>query len=171
MRQKRKDYLENQWKPAFLKNWIKNGRLIEVAKGDIVWSFDKSKFVSPDPEKANIELLNTIEEWSSQAIRKITEKEEHLIAPLNKQEKDLREEIRQAFERVLNANAIITAHLNSLREVKEVQDEALQALKLKDLRDKINNQLDELSQNALEGLEKVKKADGLVDNVIKYKGE
>ena len=63
------------------------------------------------------------------------------------------------------ANATITAHLNSLREVQEVQDQALQALHVKDLRDKINKALVTASDKAAGGLDKIKEADAKLEKL------
>jgi hypothetical protein len=67
--------------------------------------------------------------------------------------------VDEAFARLVRANAIITAHLNSLRKVQEVQDEALQRLKLKDMRDKINQHLISASESAADAIKKIQKAE------------
>ena len=168
-RNRRKDYLENTWKPDYLKRWVKNGRLIDVANGKVVWSFKKKGFVAPTPGKADAQLLLTIEEWAKVAINEIQLKEKKLLSPLDEQEKALRGEVKDAFDRVIKANAHVTAHLNSLRKVKEIEDEALEALKLKDLRDKITGKLAEISRKAEDGLEKIKKTDGILDKALSIK--
>lgn len=170
LRNKRRQYLEQQWKPRFIDNWVEIGRLEDVANGKVVWSFDKKQFISPTPSKADIQRLNTLEEWTSQAIRKIQEKEQELIKPLDNQENELLGDIRKAFDRLMKANAQITAHLNSIREVQEVQDEFLEALNIKDLRNRIDSKLVELSLKAEDGLAKIKKADGIVDKIIDKTG-
>jgi len=93
-----------------------------------------------------------------------------LIAPLTSDEKQLREQVKQAFANITRSNATITAHLNSLREVQEVQDEVLKSLNLKELRDKINSQLVNASEKAKKGLEKIKEADAKVDKAAKKLG-
>jgi hypothetical protein len=170
LRQKRLQYLENRWKPRFIKNWIEIGRLLDVANGKVVWSFEKSDFVAPTPSKANAQLLATLEEWTSQGMRQIEEKKQELIKPLDDQEKELQDDVRLAFDRLMKANAQITAHLNSIRKVQQVQDEFLEALNIKELRDKIDSKLADLSRKAEEGLASVKKADELTDKITRKTG-
>jgi len=159
LREQRIDYLEDTWTPLFIEKWIDNGRLIDVAKGNVVWSEQEEEFVSPAQGKEKQQLLNTISNWAQEAIYEIDLKRDSLILPLNAEEDSLMADVNQAFIRIMWANNTITAHLNSLRKVQEVQDKALQALGIRDLRDKINNELDKASVRAAEGLEKIKKAD------------
>jgi len=161
LRAERIRYLEDEWIPKYLQTWIRNGRLIEVAKGEIVWAETKEDFVPPTPSTADIELLSTIEDWSATAIQDIDDKKSRLIAPIDLQEQQLSSWVDDAFNRLYRGNAAITAHLNSLRKVQEVQDEALAALHCKDLRDKINDTLINASVLAKKELEEVRKTDGL----------
>ena len=170
-RQRRRDYLENKWKPKFLKKVIKDGRLIDVAKGEVIWSFERKEFVPPNPKRKETEILTYVDAWTKHAISEIQRKEKILIDPLDKQEKKLRKEVRDAFDRVIKGNAHVTAHLNSIRKVQAVEDEVLEALKLKELRDKITQTMAELSQKANESLEKVKKVDGFIDKSIEFIGD
>ncbi len=162
-RARRKAYLEEVWAPDFLSRWIEKGRLVDIAKGTIVWSFDTASFIKPTPGNEKMQLLTTINEWSAQAVGKIEKKRKELLDPLDRDEKELRRQVQEAFTRVMQANAYITAHLQSLRNVEEAQDEALKALGIKDLRDSINKALAKASDEAAAGLDKVRKADGLVD--------
>jgi len=109
--------------------------------------------------------------WAEVAVEEIEKKKKELIDPIDKNEKELLNSIDEVFAQLIRANAAITAHLNSIRKVKEVQDEALQALKVKDLRDKINNGLIFASDEANEAIEKVKKAEGIIDDLAKKKEE
>ena len=111
--------------------------------------------------------MNTVLGWADTAVYFIEQKRSQLIEPLNEEEKRLRDDVREAFARVIRGNAHITAHLNSLRKVHEVQDEMLDALDIKDLRDRINDVLVKASQTAVTGLEEIRMADGLVDESVK----
>jgi len=162
-RARRKAYLDEVWTPDFLPRWIEKGRLVDVANGTVVWSFDTASFVRPTPGQERSQLLSTISEWSAQAVGKVEKKRKELLDPLDQDEKELRRQVQEAFTRVVQANAYITAHLQSLRDVEEAQDEALKALGIKDLRDSINGALAKASDEAADGLDKVRKADGLID--------
>jgi len=167
LRKERVRYLDEEWIPAYLKAWIADGRLRDVAKGSVVWSEEKNDFVPPVPGKEEVGLLTTIGFWSQVAVKEIESKKSELLAPLNSQERQLSLWVNDAFSRLYRGNAAITAHLNSLRKVQEVQDNMLAALNLKDVRDKINNALATASDKAQQGLDEVRKADGLVQKANK----
>jgi hypothetical protein len=154
LRKQATGFLDNKWTPIYIKNFIKKGKLVERANNS-------------DP---NMVLLG-VRLWAEVAVKEIEKKKKELIDPIDKNEKKLLNSIDEAFAQLISANAAITAHLNSIRKVKEVQDEALQALKVKDLRDKINNGLIFASDKANEAIEKVKKAEGIVDDLAKKKKE
>ena len=143
-------YLENRWIPIYLNEFIKSGDLIALAK-------------DPDPVKT----FEGVSAWVEVAIEEIENKKKQLLNPIEQDEKALLESVDEAFDRLIWANATITAHLNSIRKVKEVQDEALAALKLKDLRDQINHQLVQASQKAENAIKEMESAEA----VIKKAGE
>lgn len=167
LRKERIRYLDDVWTPNYIRAWVKDGRLRDVAKGDIIWSEEKDDFTKPVPGQEELGLLTTVTFWSMAAVQEIQGKRAKLLDPLDKQEEQLSSWIDDAFNRLYRGNATITAHLNSLRKVQEVQDDALSALNLKDLRDKINSTLVTASDKAKEGLEAVKKVDGMVQDFKK----
>jgi len=164
-RARRNGYVDEVWSPTFLSRWIERAKLVETAKGEVVWSFENKAFVAPTAGKEKVQLLATVREWSRQALAQIEKKRRSLLDPLDQDEQELRRQVREAFTRVIEANAYVTAHLASLRHVEEAQDEALQALRLKDLRDSINVSLTRASARAITGLEAVRKADSVVTEV------
>ncbi|SYZ71891.1 conserved hypothetical protein [Candidatus Zixiibacteriota bacterium] len=168
LRQQRLDYLDNQWTPAFVALWVRKGKLIEIAKGELIWLEDEAEFAAPQPDHGSKELLESVQKWGEEAIYEIEAKRDSLLNPLDQEEKQLLSEINQAFEQLIRANATITAHLNSLRKVQEVQDSALAALNISDLRDKINLALESASSRASEALVKIREAD---EKAINIKGK
>ena len=168
LRMRRSAYVDEVWAPDFLRRWIAAGRLVEVAQGKAVWSFDKADFVTPTRDQP-VEMLATVREWSEQAIWQIEQKRRGLLDPLDKDEEQLRRVVKDAFTRVIQANAFITAHLASVRRVEQGQDQALKELGLKDLRDTIDNGLVAASDAAAKGLEEVRKADQLLDRATELK--
>ena len=167
-RAQRNGYVDEVWAPTFLGRWIEEGKLVAVARGETVWSFDTESFAAPTPGKAKAQLLATIQEWSQVAIAQIEMKRHSLIDPLDQEEDSLRSQVREAFTRMVQANSYITAHLASLKHVEDAQDEALQALRLKDLRDSIDRSLKQVSENARTGLEAVRRLDGLVEKASRH---
>lgn len=145
-------FLETRWIPTYLRDFIKEGELIESAKGE-------------DPKV----VLEDVQIWTEVALEEIEDKKREMLEPINNDEKELLNIVDDAFTRIINANAVITAHLNSLRKVQEVQDEALASLELKDLRDRINDRLISASDKAQNAIEKMKKVEGVLDEVKEKK--
>lgn len=166
MRSQRLAYLDDVWYPKFLEEWRDDGELIAIAKGDKVWSISKEKLISTPPGTGDTEKLQTLSDWITFALYAYENKEEELLNPLDRDEVTLRADIKQAFDRIIRANATITAHLNSLREVQKVQDEALEALDLKELRDQINDGLINVSKNAEDALKKIKEEDSKIESTV-----
>jgi len=167
LRAQRLRYLEDEWTPLFIQTWLKDGKLVEVARGEVVWSEEKEEFVIPSPEEKEGKLLYTVQTWAEQAVFEIEAKKSKLLGPLYAEEDSLRFSVSEAINQLIQANATVTAHLNSLRKVQEVQDDALSALGIKDLRDSINNSLASASHRASVALEGIRKADRFVTKVEK----
>ena len=162
-------YLENVWAPAFIAEWIKDGRLIDTARGVVVYDEGKDDYVSPTPGREQQQLLSTIYGWSDAAIFEMNDKRKSLLDPLNEQERQVRREARAAFDQVIQANAYITAHLNSIRKVQDLQKQALEALGIKDVVSSLNDRLVQVSNSARDGLDAIREADGHVDRAIEIR--
>ena len=146
--------------------FIKNGKLVETAKGSVVWSDEADDFVAPTPGREQAQLLATVREWSNAAIAEIGVKRGELIDPLDAQEIAIRRDLDEAFTRLRTANTYITAHLNSIREVEEVQSQALDKIGLADIVQKLDVAIANVSKSADSGLQKIREADGLVDAAV-----
>ena len=165
-RARRERYLEEEWIPVFLADFIKNGKLVETAKGSVVWSDEADDFVAPTPGREQTQLLATVREWSNAAIAEIAVKRGELIDPLDAQEIAIRRDLDEAFTRLRTANTYITAHLNSIRKVEEVQSQALDKIGLADIVQKLDVAIANVSKSADSGLQKIRKADGIVDDAV-----
>ncbi len=123
--------------PAYINDFVKSGKLVENVKA---------------------ERSDLVEAWARIAVETIDKERTTRITPIDKAEKDILVSVNGAFDKAVRANATITAHLNSIRQVKEVQDEILESLELKDVRDKINDALADASK-------KVKEITGDIDKM------
>lgn len=168
-RAQRVAYLEDVWTPAFVAEWIEDGRLIDTARGVVVYDESQNQFLPPTPGREQQQLLATIYSWSDAAIAEIADKRASLLDPLDRDERQVRREARAAFDRLIQANAVITAHLNSVREVQDLQLRAQDALGIRDVVETLNNRLISISDRAVQGLEEIRKADGLVDKGIEIR--
>ena len=117
MRQAGLGVIDNVWTPAYLKDFVTTGMLVESA------------------ETGTTEL---VEFWARTAIEAIDNKRKEFLDPLQLREDALLVEIDAAFDRVISANAAVTAHLNSVLKVQTVQDQVLEATGLLEIRDTIN---------------------------------
>ena len=106
MRQAGLGVIDNVWTPAYLKDFVTTGMLVESA------------------ETGTTEL---VEFWARTAIEAIDNKRKEFLDPLQLREDALLVEIDAAFDRVISANAAVTAHLNSVLKVQTVQDQVLEA--------------------------------------------
>jgi len=166
LRSQRRQYLDDIWYPRFLSNWRDDGQLIAIAKKEVIFSVEQDALISTPNNTTEKEHLDTLNDWVTFALYAYETKEDELLKPLNDQEGELRKDVNDALNRLIKANAAITAHLNSLRKVQEVQDDVLKALDLEDLREKINSTLVKASNEAQNALDKIKDADSKIDSLV-----
>lgn len=157
-RTQREAYLEEEWIPMFLDDWVEQGRLIDTARGDVVWDAERRMFVEPDRGEDQQQRLDTVLIWSREAVSAIERKRRELLDPLDEREAEIRTDVREAFDQILAANAHITAQLNSLREVEEVQQDITRRLQVDDELQRINEALSDTSSWAESQLEELRDA-------------
>lgn len=155
-RAQRQAYLEDEWIPLFLEDWVELGRLIDTARGEVVWDAEKEIFVDPDSDAAQQQRLDTVLIWSREAVGAIERKRQELLDPLDEREAEIRVDVQEAFDQILAANAHITAQLNALRKVEEVQQGATRRLQVDDELRRINEMLSDTSSWASSQLEILK---------------
>ncbi len=146
LRKQADTFIDTRWKQTYLRIFIVDGGLVAVATDD-------------DPD----EVLRGVELWTRIAIEEIDSKRHELIDPIDRIEEEHIIEIDRAFGQVIRANAVVTAHLNSLREVKEVQDEILDLVDARDLRDSITNALIDASRATDQAIREIEVADRIID--------
>ena len=159
LREQRLRYLNEEWTPLFIEEWIEEGRLVGIAQGEVVWSEEQQDFTAPAPGREQKQLLDTVLLWSEAAVAEVQAKRAELIHPLDQDEMRVRQEIRAAFNRIADASAHVTAHLNSLREVRDVQSSMLERLGLGDEIDRINREIIGISERAAQALEEIRRQD------------
>lgn len=170
-RAQRNDYVDNVWAPAFIADWIRDGRLVDTARGVVVYDENRDDFVAPTQGQEQQQLLSTVYMWSDAAIFEISQKRARLLGPLDEDERRIRAEAQAAFDQVIQANAYVTAHLSSIRKVQELQDQALEALGVDDVVASLNVRLAQVSESARDGLERIREADGHLDRAIEIRSQ
>ena len=117
MRQAGLSVIDNVWTPVYLKSFVTGGQLVEAAKA---------------------EQTERIEYWARTAIKAIDDQRKKFLDPLQEREDALVAEVDAAFDRVISANAAVTANLNSVLKVQNLQDQVLEAAGVSGIRDTIN---------------------------------
>ena len=109
--------IDNVWTPVYLKSFVTGGQLVEAAKA---------------------EQTERIEYWARTAIKAIDDQRKKFLDPLQEREDALVAEVDAAFDRVISANAAVTANLNSVLKVQNLQNQVLEAAGVSGIRDTIN---------------------------------
>ena len=117
MRQAGLSMIDNVWTPVYLRSFVTRGQLVEAAKD---------------------EQTEKIEYWARAAIKAIDDQRKKFLDPIQEREDALVAEVDAAFDRVINANAAVTANLNSVLKVQNLQDQVLDAAGVSGIRDTIN---------------------------------
>ncbi len=146
LRRQTDDFLVNRWQPAYLRHFIEEGGLVELA-------------TDPDPN----EVLTGVQDWAEVAMEEIQARRSELLEPLDAQEQELLEATGAAFARMRTANATITAHLGSIRQVEAARDAELARLGLGDLRRQLDEGLAKAAAITEEGIRRTAEAEGIVD--------
>jgi len=154
LRAERTRFIETQWRPVFLERFIQRTGLVEL--------------VDTLPADEVPEMLDA---WTHVALDTIAARRDMLTSTLDRDEAELLKVVDQAFSNVMWANATITSHLNSIREVEDVQDRALESLNLTGLRERIDEGLVRASESAAEILEAFKEAEGMVERAPNVSGD
>ncbi len=154
LRQQVNAFIDTRWTPTYLREFIASGDLVALA-------------TAKDPTV----VLDGVGAWAGVAVEEIEGKRHELLDPLDRDEQSLLASVDDAFARLSQANATVTAHLRSLRHVKEAEDQALQALRLKDLRDSVTVKLAETSERTAKALQELEKATGDVRGATERKQE
>ncbi|QSE98654.1 hypothetical protein [Fulvivirga lutea] len=154
------DFVDNVYAPYQI------GKLLEQ---------DYADFTSGDPESL-VSFIHTAANNSSDAQGKkraleamnffvtyvqsdIEGYRKELLAPINKQEKEVLQAIDKSYNQIIYAHSIVTAHIASVRKVHESQEEILNLFGIEDLRSKSADKLNAASEKLSELLDKVDQSD------------
>ena len=102
VRKERSDYIDEIWTPLFTTNFMENGKLAEIARGNVVWDEEMEDFVPPsdDPVKQREQMEATLAEWMAAAVSTILDKRAEMLQPLEDKEEKLMDAINnlRSFE-------------------------------------------------------------------------
>jgi hypothetical protein len=124
LRKQTDSFMENQWLPVFIKDFIERGNLVQMVQAP------------PDGQRDT-----NVTEWVAAALEAINEKRNQLMKPLDEEERKLLEMVDSSFNLLNQANAKIYSHLKSLSKVEESTQGLFDLRDLKGLREKIDSGL------------------------------
>ena len=124
-------FIDQTYRPAFVKKFAEEFRLAERV----------NQIVQQDPDK----LLPVLTRFVETAVNRTEKKRAELLGPIQVQKQTVIEEIDNAHRQIQAAQAIVTGHLASVRNVREVQNELLTKVGLGDLREKIATKTADIS--------------------------
>lgn len=116
-------FIDETYRPAYIEEFAREFRLGERV----------GLIVDQDPGK----LLPVLTRFVKVAIRQIETKKATLTDPIRTQRDAVIAEINTAYRQVQSAQAVVTGHLASIRDVREVQNEMLAGIGLDGLPDRI----------------------------------
>ncbi len=99
------------------------------------------------------------------AVRQIERTRLKLLEPIETREQKVLRAIDDAYSRVINAHAIVTGHLASVRRVHQAQEELLADVGLKDIRKKFIDEAAEISDRASDILMEARRVPSTLDEL------
>lgn len=158
----------------YVEDAIKEGRLLDVIQGKVVWDNNKEEFITPDPSKASAQKLDTLNTWNRQVAADIEGLRKDAFSDLETLEGQVLDEVDRAFGNVIRGSSTIHGYLLSLQKIENAQNEFLKGIGLGDLPKKLNDALDHASSEAAKWTAKTseidKKAMNLTNQIKKIKG-
>lgn len=121
------DAIDQIFVPAYINGFVTSGKLVQHAQN---------------------QRTDLVEAWARIAVKRIDRERRERLQPLYDAERELLTSVNEAFDKVVRANATITAQLSSVVKTQQAQDEMLESVKLKDFREKIYSALADASTKA-----------------------
>lgn len=149
----------------YIEDAIKEGKLLDVVQGKVVWNNDTEEFVAPDPAKATIQKLDTLNTWNRQVALDIEGLRKDAFSDLDNLEGQVLDEVDRAFGNVIRGSSTIHGYLLSLQKIEGSQNEFLKGIGLGELPKKLNDALDQASSEAAKWTAKASDAESKAKNV------
>lgn len=169
-------FIDDVYRPAFVRKALIEKtyvyvegqpelKFLEILRQEIARQNDGKKDADP---------AFYIDDFVNEAVGRIEQTRLELLEPIEAREKEVLRAIDDAYSKVMNAHAIVTGHLASVRRVQQAQEELLADVGLKDIRRKFIDRVADISDRASDILATARKAssnlddlDGKVDEIKK----
>jgi hypothetical protein len=114
-------------------------------------------------DDSDLDPLDVMEVYVERTLSRVSAFRSALLAPVEIQERQVLTAIDETFQRLQNANAVVTGHLASVRRVREAQDEFLKGAGLGNTSEQLGGQLADFSDRLARTLEQGRQAEQLLD--------
>ena len=163
------DFVEEEYRPFVIRKALEDLDLVaeiqRAARGE-----------------GELDPLDLMEIFAEETIAKIQSFRAEMRAPLEEQRDQVILAVDDAYMKAIRANAVLTAHLSSIRDVHAAQEEALAVVGLEGLRDRtigftnrLSSELESLTKNLSKVNDKSAEFEGLAgklrDAISKLKAE
>ena len=108
---------------------------------------------------AKVDALSVMELYVTMVSEEIEAYRRELLDPIEAYEREVLTGIDDAYQKLQNANAIVTGHLASIRKVHDAQEEILRSAGMEDLRGRFVEETVSLSERVDDLVEKGRKAE------------
>jgi hypothetical protein len=147
-------FIDEEYRPFMIKKTMEDFSLLDKVKAAT------EPGASPD-------ALQILELFVNKVSKQIESYRKELIQNISDQEGDVLRAIDDAYQKLQNANSIVTGHLASVRKVHEAQAELLERANLEGLRDRFIEKTARLSDEVAELVEKARKGEEAIDKIAK----
>ncbi len=117
------------------------------------------RIVAAQAPGAKVDALSVMELYVTMVSEEIEAYRQELLDPIEAYEREVLTGIDDAYQKLQNANAIVTGHLASIRKVHDAQEELLEKAGMENLRGRFVEETVYLSERVADLVEKGRKAD------------
>lgn len=147
-------FIDERYRPFMINKTIEDFKLLDKIK--------KASQPGASPDALHILGL-----FVAKVSKQIESYREELLKNISNQETEVLTTIDDAYQKLQNANSIVTGHLASVRKVHEAQAELLERANLEGLRDKFIQKTVKFSDEVVKLVEKARKGEESIDKIAK----
>jgi hypothetical protein len=147
-------FIDEEYRPFMIKKTMEDFKLLDRIKTAT------APDASPDP-------LQILELFVNKLSKQIESYRKELFQNISNQENELLTSLDDAYQKLQNANSIVTGHLASVRKVHEAQAELLDRANLEGLRDRFIEKTARLSDEVAKLVKKARKGEETIDKIAK----
>lgn len=145
-------FVDDVYRPYTIKNTMRQFELVD-------------RILAAQAPDARVDALSVMELFVTMVSEEIESYRRELLDPIEAYEQEVLTGIDDAYQKLQNANAIVTGHLASVRKVHDAQEEILERAGIEDLRGRFVEETVFLSERVGDLLDKGRKAEERADEL------